>query len=129
VICSDGHPSSKIAALGWNPEDEWLDPALRELVGGPERLIVCMGATVSAGGRLLRDGTWTRSQRAKVEEVRPDGGSKTRFRCEQCRRDVPICWDILNTLTAGLYEHGVARIELRSLEAMLKSSSRKAGPS
>ena len=39
MICSDGHPSSKIAALGWNPEDEWLDPALRELVGGPERLI------------------------------------------------------------------------------------------
>jgi len=129
VVCGDGHPSGKLVALGYEPEDVRLDPALRQIAGGPDRLLVRKGATLSAGGRLLRSGTWTRNQRAKVEETKPDGETKTRLRCEQCGRDVPISWTSLDTIAAGLYEQGVTRVELRDLEATLKSNSRKAGPS
>jgi hypothetical protein len=128
MVCGDGHPSSKIATLGWNPEDIWMGTTLQEFIDGVERLVDKKGATVSTGGRLLNSGKFTPNAKDRVREVKPDGNTKVRLRCEQCGRDVPISWDTLNVVAATLYEHDMTRVELAHLEAMLKSNSRKAGP-
>jgi len=129
VLCGDGHPSGKLAALGYDPEDIWMPTTIEEMINGTERQVVHQGATVSAGGRWRPRTGWQPGQRARVEETKPDGGTKTRLRCQQCGRDVPISWDTLNGVVATLYEHDVTRLELSHLEAMLKRNSREAGPS
>jgi hypothetical protein len=129
VVCADGHPSGKLAALGYEPEDIWMPTSIEDINSGTERLVTRRGATVSAGGGWRPRSGWRPSQRTKVEETKPGGGTKTRLRCEQCGRDVPISWDTLNLVAGTLHQHNVARLELADLEAMLKGNSREAGPS
>ncbi len=129
VVCSDGHPSGKIAALGYQPEDIRMSTTLQEFIDGVEQLVDRKGPTVSTGGRLLRSGKVTPNAKDRAREVKPDGDTKVRLRCEQCGRDNPISWNNLDRLAAKLYENGVPRLELRDLEAILKSNSREAGPS
>src|SRR3954451_24051324 len=112
VVCSDGHPSSKIAALGYQPEDIRMSTTLQEFIDGVEQLVARKGATVSTGGRLLRSGKVTPNAKDRVREVKPDGDTKVRLRCGQCGRDVPISWDTLNVVAATLYEHDITRVEL-----------------
>ncbi len=128
VVCSDGHPSGKIAALGYQPEDVWMGTTLQEFIDGVEQLVDGKGPTVSTGGRLLPSGKVTPNAKDRVREVKPDGNTKVRLRCDQCGRDVPISWDNLNRVVAGLYENGMLEIKLRVLAAIIASNSRKAGP-
>jgi hypothetical protein len=116
VVCADGHPSGKLAALGYEPEDIWMPTSIEDINSGTERLVTRRGATVSAGGGWRPRSGWRPSQRTKVEETKPG-------------RDVPISWDTLNLVAGTLHQHNVARLELADLEAMLKGNSREAGPS
>jgi hypothetical protein len=136
VVCGDGHPSGKLATLTYQPEDVWVPDTAQDFIDGPESgagQVIGKGPRVSAGGRpRLRGGRIVGQRPGAMDQVRettPDGRTKTRLRCPQCGRDVPLSWPTLDHVVARLYEQRVPHIELRELEAIVKRSSREAGPS
>ncbi len=116
VMCSrGGHPRRFLGQIDYRAEDRTVGPLPEDFAPGDPRrdeepMTLFAGAVVMAGPGVTR-------------ELRPQGGSKSRFHCRRCGLSVPVSWDALNRrgVARELTESGQSLVELSELQSMLSS--------
>ncbi|SET33086.1 hypothetical protein [Geodermatophilus poikilotrophus] len=117
VVCSRGHRRVLIGTLGHREED--LRPSI-----GPEDFAPESGGRLTAEdveALTLHAGATVGPGRGAMREMRPDGGTKNRFRCPACHLDVAVSWETLNgrEVARKLRAAGFTHVELSYLAASL----------